>query len=53
MLNMRWKMLPWRNIAPTSRHQSPFETAAPCSAHWEKSEPPGRLMPPPCAAVTI
>ena len=36
-------MLPCRNIVVTSRHQSPFETAAPWSAQSEKSLPAGEV----------
>ena len=46
-----WMMFACRNAAVMSRHQSPFATAGPYSTHFENNEPPGVLIPAPCATV--
>ena len=51
MLNAMWIRLAWRNELVIRRHQSPFATAGPNRTHFANSEPPGELIPAPCAAV--
>ncbi len=51
MLNAMWRMLACRNIAVTSRYQSPSPTWIPVSHMFWKRAPPGLEIPLPCATV--
>src|SRR5262245_1613771 len=53
MLNAMWRIDAWRNIAVTSRHQSPWAAHGPQRTRLTYNDPPGeRKLPPPLATVS-